>query len=509
VIRDLQSPIRNPKSKESAAMKIRTLLLSIASLIFWVVTSVAQVDTTYLTLQDCIRLARANGPLGVIARNTYDSRQSGYRSFSATYLPQLSLQGDVPGFYRSITPIILPDGSTVFTPQSQASSSLSLAITQKIPLTGGQLSVLSGLNRIDLVDSKSQYYKSSPLMMMLTQPLFKINTMSWDQDAQEIRYKMSTRELAEAMEDCAIDVTNKFFDLYLASMSSSNAALNLAINDTLYKISKGRFNVGKIAENDLLQSELAYLNAQTQLENANVGLNRSQQNLRVALGLASSTYLVLIPPTDIPVVSVDPEAALGQARQNRSDMLNFDLQRLTADRNVRQAKSDNYFSATMTASMGYNQRAPILNDAYNNLLDQQQFSLSFNVPIFRWGAGSSAVDAAVADQKRVEASVEQQRHDFDQEVLYQVARLNLLRKQVAVAAKSDTIAQRRFDVAKDRYLIGKIDIPNLFLAQSEKDNAHRANFQTLSDYWSAYFRVRRLTLHDFETGESLVVEKEN
>ncbi|HTY39412.1 MAG TPA: TolC family protein, partial [Bacteroidota bacterium] len=439
--------------------------------------------------------------------SAYDVKQSTFSSFAATYLPQLSLRGDVPGYYSSINAITLPDGSSIYTPQTQASSSLSLSLTQKIPFTGGQLFFSSGLNRIDLMDTKSQYYKSSPISVTLQQPLFQINTMQWDMDAQVLRYRMSTRELAEAMEDCAIEVTSRFFTLYMASLTADNAALNLAINDTLYKISKGRFNVGKIAENDLLQSELAYLSAQTQLENARVGLYRSANNLKVALGLPLTTVIALLPPSRIPTADVDPTKALEQAFQNRSDALNFELQKLTADRSVRQAKSDNSFSATLTASMGYNQRAPILSDAYNNLLEQKNFSLNFTVPIFRWGAGSSAVDAAIADQKRTEVTIEQSRHDFEQEVLYQAARLNLLRKQVAVAAKSDTIAQRRFDVAKDRYLIGKIDIPNLFLAQSEKDNAHQANTQTLWDYWSTYFRVRRLTLFDFETNESLIAGK--
>jgi outer membrane protein TolC len=170
---------------------------------------------------------------------------------------------------------------------------------------------------------------------------------------------------------------------------------------------------------------------------------------------------------------------------------------------VRQAKSDNSFNATMTGSIGYNQQAPILPDSYRNLLDQEQFSVGFTIPLIRWGAGSSAVDAAVADRKRADASVGQQLHDFEQEVLYEAAHLNLLREQVAVAAKSDTIAQRRFEVAKDRYVIGKIDIPILFIAQSEKDNARRANVQTLWDYWSTFYRVRRLTLYDFQTGEAL------
>jgi outer membrane protein TolC len=441
-----------------------------------------------------------------MARSAFEGKQSTHQSFTATFYPQLTLQGDVPAYTHSINPIVLPDGTTIFTPQSEANASLNLGLTQKIPFTGGQLSLLSGLNRIDLMESKSHYYRSKPLTLTLSQPLLQINTMRWDREAQDIHYRMATRELAEAMEDCAIDITERFFDLLLASMNSSNASSNAAINDTLYRISRGRFNVGKIAENDLLQSELAYLNAKTQLENANVGLNRAQQSLKAALGLSATTTIVLLPPTEIPAAHIESAVALAQARQNRSDVLSFDLQLLTAERNVKQASSDNSFNATMTASIGYNQRAPELPEAYRDLLDQSLFNVGFTVPLFRWGAGSAAVDAALAEQRRTEASIVQQRSAFEQEVLYQAARLNLLREQVAVAAKSDTIAQRRFDVAKERYVIGKIDVPILFIAQSEKDNARRANVQTLWDYWSTYFRVRRLTLYDFETGTSLIAE---
>ncbi len=464
----------------------------------------AQADTISLSLRACIRLAREKGPLGIMTRSAFENRESSHRSFIASLYPQLTMQGEVPGYTHSINPIVLPDGTSIFTPQSEANASVNLGLTQKIPFTGGQLSLLSGLNRIDVLESKSYYYRSQPLTLTLTQPLLQINTMRWDLEAQDLQYQMATRQLAEGMEDCAIDVTDKFFDFLLSLMSSQNAASNVAINDTLYRISRGRFNVGKIAENDLLQSELAYLNARTQLENANVSLARAQQALKAALGLAPDVTLVLLPPTEIPPAGIEPSVALGRARQNRSDMLGFDLQMLTAERGVAQARSDNSFNATMTASIGYNQRAPALPDAYRDLLDQSQFNVGFSGPLFRFGAGSAAVDAAVAAQKQTEASVVQQRNAFEQEVLYQAARLNLLHEQVAVAAKSDTIAQRRFEVAKDRYVIGKIDIPILFIAQSEKDNARRANVQTLWDYWSTYFRVRRLTLYDIDTGTSLV-----
>ena len=464
----------------------------------------AQVDTTWLTLHDCVRLAREQGPLGAMARSSLEEKESTYRSFMRGLLPQLSLQGDAPGYTHSINPVVLPDGTTMFIPQSEASSAASLALTQKIPFTGGLLSVLSGLNRIDIMESRTHYYNAKPLSLSLTQPIFQLNTMRWDEEAQDLHYRMAPRELAEALEDCAADVTNKFFDLLVSSMNASNASLNVAINDTLYRISRGRFNVGKIAENDLLQSELAYLSAKTDFENAEVGLSRSRETLRAALGMSPVVTFALVPPREITGGRVEPDSALAAARRYRSDMLNYELQRLTAERGVIQAKSDNAFVATLNASIGYNQTAPVLPDAYRQLLDQQAVSLGFTFPIFRWGAGSAAVDAALAEQKRTEVSVAQQRFDAEQEVLYEAARLNLLREQVAVAAKSDTIAQRRFDVAKDRYVIGKIDIPILFIAQSEKDAARRANIQTLWNYWASYFRLRRLTLFDFETGEPLV-----
>lgn len=56
---------------------------------------------------------------------------------------------------------------------------MNLGLTQKIPFTGGQLSLQSGLNRIDLMDTKSHYYRARPLSVSLIQPIFQINSMLW------------------------------------------------------------------------------------------------------------------------------------------------------------------------------------------------------------------------------------------------------------------------------------------------------------------------------------------
>ena len=72
-----------------------------------------------------------------------------------------------------------------------------------------------------------------------------------------------------------------------------------------------------------------------------------------------------------------------------------------------------------------------------------------------------------------------------------------------ISAKADTIAARRFEVTKNRYLIGRVDITNLFIAQQEKDRARKNYIQTMRNYWTSYYNMRRLAMFDFEKGEEL------
>jgi outer membrane protein TolC len=52
-------------------------------------------------------------------------------------------------------------------------------------------------------------------------------------------------------------------------------------------------------------------------------------------------------------------------------------------------------------------------------------------------------------------------------------------------------------VAKQRYLIGKIDITELNIAQSEKDVAKKSYFNALQSFWKGLYEMRKLTLFDF------------
>ena len=195
--------------------------------------------------------------------------------------------------------------------------------------------------------------------------------------------------------------------------------------------------------------------------------------------------------------------ALAYARKNRASYIAFERRRIEADREVARARGGRLDNATVSASYGLNNVGLMINDLYVSPQQQQQFNLSFSVPVFNWGRNKAAMNTAFANKKLNDFIIAQDEVNTDQEIVTQVRQFDLLRLQIEITKKSDEVARERYNVAQNRYLIGKIDITNLNIALTEKDNAKRSYVEALRSFWTSYFNLRRLTLFDFASSTLL------
>ena len=483
---------------------MKRLLLLKALLLVLAGVARGQPQPVRLTLPEAIAQAQGEGPAAEIAALRFEQSRWNFRSFRTDYRPTFSLAGSVPGLERSIDQIQLDDGSFRYVEQNRLFSTARLVAEQPLPYTGGSVSISSRLGRLDLFgDREFSQWNAAPIVIGIEQPLFQFNSLKWSRRLEPLRYEIAERTLSEDQAQVAEETTAAFFDTYIAEINLEIADFNVAVNDTIYTLSQNRYQIGKIAENDLLQSELALLNAQSARSSAETGYRRTLEDLRLTLGLPEGTSVTIEPPTALPAFSVEPEAAVERARQRRAAFLDLERQRLEAERNVAQADGQNGFSATITAEYGLNQQANTFDGAYRDPLDQQRLGVSFQVPLYRWGRGDAAVEAAQAQRRQVNREATLRREELEQEVFFEAVQLRQLRTQVGIAAKADTVAQRRFEVARNRYSVGNISITDLFNAQREKDSARRSYIQTLRQFWTSYHRLRRLTLYDFAANRPL------
>ncbi len=456
-----------------------------------------------LTLQRAIERAQTTGRSGVSARATRDAARYRDDAFGARYLPQLSIGGTLPRYNRAIIPVLQPDGTTLFRSQNQTEAELSATITQRLP-TGGDLFITSSLATLQVSGAESvRTWSSTPVSFGIRQELFRPNTYALDRRERPVRNEVAERSYVEAMESIALDVTSKFFDAYSARSTLANAETNAAVNDTLYRLNEGRYQVGKIGENDLLQSELALLRARTSVDGARLEYDRAMAALRLALDLPVDAPLDLVVPVNVPEFGIDTALAVSQALANRSTVSQVTLNQLQARRAVGQARLENGFGATVQASLGFNATASEFDFAYRNLLEARQATVSVEIPLMQWGARKGEVRAAEAELKRAESEGEVTLEQVEQEAHFAARQLLQARRSLALSAKADTVAAKRFEVAYNRYVIGRIDIDNLYVAQAEKDQALNQYVQALRAHWLAYYRLRQLTLYDFAEGHPI------
>ena len=424
----------------------------------------------------------------------------------AEFLPQFRLIATVPDYSNSIQRITNDEGQDIFVNQNQSRIDGQLAITQQVPFTGGDFSLISRLQRVDRYgDIESSNYSLTPFSINYYQNSLFFNPYKWDRQIEPLRYEESKREFIERMEDISLSSCQRYFSLLTAQMRLRNSQNNLATQDTLLQIAKGRFEIGKIAENELLQMELGHLNSQNEVTTNTISLKRTSQNLARYLELETEDIELFIPEKLVDF-EVSVETALDEATNNRKSVIEFRRRRLEAERNLAQIKGTNRLEINVNANFGLNKRADEYDDLFQDFDRQQNVSVSLGIPIFDWGVSKSKRKMGEADLGLVETNIEQEQQAFEQEIYLHILNWSSKRDFLATSEKAKEIAIKRYQITKERYILGKITITDLNLAQQEKDKAELEYLNSLQNFWTDYYTLRKLTLYDFINNKKIEAE---
>ncbi len=464
----------------------------------------ANMEEKVLTLPEVIQIAKDQSLMALMSRHQFRSSYWEFRTHLARFRPGLSLEATIPSLNNTMESVTQPDGSEKFVSRSNMQTALDMQLNQNIGLTGGRVFVSSQLQRNDnFGDEPPTTYLAYPVTIGFFQPINGYNSLRWDRKIEPMKYEEAKLNYINAMERVSQVTVERFFDLALAQINLEITKKNYANNDTLFQIAKGRYQLGTIAENELLQMELSYLNAGAALNEATIDLELRKSRLRSFLGFNERVNLELILPSHIPDIEMDYGRTLDEAKANNPEILNMERRLLEAQRQVAEARSQKGVRADLFAQLGLTQNAEELAAAYQNPINQQRIQVGVQVPILDWGLGRGQYRMAQSAEEVVKTDVQQSQIEFNETVFLQVMQFNLQDDQVAIASKADTIADLSYEVTKQRFLIGKIDVLQLKDALEEKDVARRGFVQALRNYWNYYFDLRGLTLYDWDRGIKL------
>lgn len=459
-----------------------------------------------LDLNRTVALATDSSLTAEKYRSILDTYRFSFLAWQASRKPQITLDA-TPLQYEQymVQRYISDEDRDTYREQQMLYSEAAVGMTQDIEALGGTLYASTGLGFLHTFGGDTNYdqFSTVPIKVGYRQDLLGFNALKWSKRLEPLKLKKAEKAYAYNLESTAAEAVDLFFQLALAQDQLRMAEENLQTCDTIYAIGCRRFKIASISKAELSILDLQRTNATNTMENAKILRDKASKQLATFLGMERDTDIELIIPTNHSPVKVDAEEALRYARENNPAFIETRQAVEEARMEMEKAKVERRLSLNIDASIGLNQVADKFWDAYRSPLRQEKAMVTLSVPLKDWGKRKNNYLQAQSRLSTAEKELSEATRDTELDVVTSVDDYNKRHDLTANSRKSLNIAQEAYDAMLTRFIKGQATVNDLSLAQNYWQTARQNYTQSLQNYWTAFYRLRQLTLYDFNKRKTI------
>ena len=458
-----------------------------------------------LTLPAAQALAAQRATAVLVAQRDASVATLDVARLRADLRPQVRLNATVPSYFRSFRETVQPDGSIRFQPVTVNNSSVGVSAAQAFAKTGGTLALSTGLQRFDDFEQDFNLYNGSIARLGYTQPLWGFNRLKWDRQIIPLVARETDARLVAAKLEAELAATRAFFDLAAAQLAFQIADANAMAAERLLAIANERYALGKVSRGDQVQIELELADAQQNRLRARQVWLGATADFRALMGEDfGGEPLAVVPPvvaeadiagdkTADADIETDIATALAQARARRPEALTRARRILEAEAQLERDNRDNGFRADLSASVGLIRSDPKLAEVYADPQLEQVAEVRLSVPIIDWGRRRALVGQSEAEVVLAKALGRRAEQTLETQVRLAVQQVDQSRAELQLLSRVRDLAEERYRIARESYVLGAVPLTELTLAQQARDQRLRQYLGGLENVFTAQAQLRALT----------------
>lgn len=383
-------------------------------------------------------------------------------------------------------------------------------VSQPILPTDGTISLI---NRFGWQDNISEYRNnlvtksfSNNLYLSVAQPLFTYNRTKLN--LKQLELDLEDAQLSYAMQKLNLEkqVTQLFYNVYLAQMKLNVSEDEFANTQKSYEITQNKVTAGIAAKEELYQAELNFATAKSAVENARVSLEDSKDLFKQYIGMDVMTEITVMTDVKFNPVQVDVSKAIDYGEKSRMELRQREIDVENSQFTLIQTKALNEFRGDVSFSVGIIGDNEKLKDVYKTPTNNPKFSIAFNVPLWDWGEKKARIKAQEAVIETSKLTLDQQKTQIKVDIRSVYRNLQNLVNQIDIAAQNEKNAQLTYEINLERYTNGDLTSMDLNLFQTQLSNKKMAYAQALIDYKIELLNMKIQSLYDFEKNEAVVPE---
>lgn len=457
-----------------------------------------------LTLEDAIGIALDNSPQIRSSELNLERSRESLKAQEAGLKSRFNLQ---------VTPFEYTkdrqfnDFFSTWNTNETKSSYGTFSISQPVIWTDGTLMLN---NRFSWQDAFSEYQDvnsntfSNRLYLSYNQPLFTYNRTRLQ--LSELELDLENAALSYAIQKLSItrNVSEAFYNLYLQRMRVQIASDEYESQKKNYTLTQNKVEAGILSKDELYQAELNMLNSQAGLQNQEVTLQNQMDQFKQLIGMEISREISIIADVSYDPVEVQLKKAIDHGIQHRMELRQREIGIENSQFSLIRTSATNEFYGNLSLSLGLIGTDEELNNVYDTPTNNQQFSLSFDIPLFDWGQRESQIKAAEKTIESSNLSLENERIGIIVSIRSVYRNLQNLETQIKISEVSERNAQLSYDINLERYSNGDLTSIDLQRFQAQLSEAKLNKINSLISYRLELLNMKIQSLWDFRTDEPVV-----
>ncbi len=455
-------------------------------------------------LQDALLIASQNSPdIKIVQLNLIQTQQlllATEASYKANFRINLN-----PISYSNDRVFYALDNEFYNTKNLKSSGNFN--ISQQLPWTDGTISLTNTMfwqqSSIEKYDDVTKKFNNN-VRLQFDQPLFTYNRMKLELNSLQLSFENSKLSYNIQMLQLERSVTQQFYTVYNQQMRLQISLEEYNNQKANFEIIKNKVEGGLSRLEELYQAELNLASSKSSWENAKVSLDNAKDNFKILIGMDIFGEVDVIADPVVDSVPVILNDAIKLALENRLELRQRQISIENAQDNLTKTMAFNEFAGNLSLSVGLLGDDENLAHIFDAPSDNEQVSLSLQIPIFDWGERKARIKASQTSIETQQVNYDDQKNTIIQTVRQTYRNLQNLLNQISIAEQNVRNAQLTYDINKERYINGDLTGMDLNLFQNQLSSKKLDLINAQINYKLEILNMKIQTLYDWETKTSIV-----
>ncbi len=505
-------PLKNNRNMMNLLQKtISVLLLSVS-----IIPIISAQQIYNLDLESSIELAKVKSKTMLILEQSMKKASFDLKAVTSSFKTHVALDFILPQYTETIRQFEDTAGIT-FYPVRQNQLSSYMTINQPLP-TDGYLYIRSG------IQSFADYYAHDRNAQIsssigLRQPIaafFGYNQLQLGYKQAKLAYDLSSKQLKREELNLVYDISQTFFTLLSFHEQMNIAKISLTKQQEAYSIAQNKFSAGLIREVEALQMEVDLSEAINNYDISIVDYTAQIALFKERLGINLNDSVLIKSDLGYNLVNVDVEKAVVLALENRLEIKENEIQIELSQMEIKRRKAAGRINGNILLNYNFigvdksNLVIPIetsINNSLQNMTSRRGsfgVGLSVNIPIIDWGENRARVHSAQAVLAQTKIQQDAEKISIERDIRTTVNRLQSSLRRLQLLEKNVVVAEKSFEISRQRYANGDIDSQAMALERMRLNNSYISRLESFINYKLLLSDVMRKTFFDFEKNISML-----